>query len=323
MDKIHSANIQLFALIKENRTMEMEKQYSDIHGDNTQEDRFLQSKHRVTFSSDIEEYEDDGSGEENIKEIEEIIERNDRTNQSIDNDKIDELLKRISIEEVYSNEEDVLSEDIDYTTEIELFEQTSDIAVERTMKNELSEPIEEKHVNNENNFTSEQNFNVDQMQVKEKKEMRNSTPPCRPCNKSKSSSAKCGIKNVRTMISTFQTQRSNSANAHRYSPNKNRSQTELLKIYLNVRSCCEHKYLDNNRLPRYNGYISQYGLSKEMLELRESNRQKYFEERSRREREIMRAKQQITDLNEQAFHQWLIRKNRLAKPKYKNMYKIH
>lgn len=99
---------------------------------NHSDKNLLQTKHRVTFSSDIEEYEDEVSETESVeiqykddddeaieKEIAEIIERGERrtpitTEQSrIDNEQIDGLLKRMSIEEIYSNDEDSISGDND------------------------------------------------------------------------------------------------------------------------------------------------------------------------------------------------------------------
>lgn len=150
----------------------------------------------------------------------------------------------------------------------------------------------------------------------------NDNLPCRACNKTKITSIRNNIRsaNVKRPSNT-PSKRNVSANVHRNSVNKNdNNHDDLLKIHLNVRACCENKYLDNNRLPRYNGYISQYGLSKDQLETREMNRKKYLEQRARREREIQRAKQQIAHLNEMAFQQWIIRKNHTTRPKYKNMY---
>lgn len=335
VDKIQTANNQLFASIDDIQTMAFQKPSTE-NSTNKSDKLLLQSKHRVTFSSDIEEYEDDISDEEIAgvqykddeaidKEIAEIIERDE--NQAEENDKVDGLMKRLSIEEVYSNDD---ASD-DYTTELEVVEEIND-TVEESNINESNHlqsivPIETININNSNVQT-----------VKEKEKIivplnvtGNGTdgdkPPCRACNKvNYTSSIRQGTKRPTTSQATTgfkrstisQTNRIVSANMPRNSMNKDSD--DLLKIHLNVRACCENRYLDNNRLPRYNGYISQYGLSKDQLEQRESNRQKYLEKRARRDREITRAKQEIADLNEQAFRQWLVRKNHVARPKYKNMY---
>ncbi|XP_055317628.1 uncharacterized protein LOC129576469 [Sitodiplosis mosellana] len=348
VDKIQSANNLLFASINDKEhDMEIEQQPSEIA---IKSDKFLlQSKHRVTFSSDIEEYEDNGSEAESAdiqykddeaidKEIAEIIERGERapSKQSVntDNDQIDGFMKRLSIEEIvnYSNDEDSVSDDNEYTSEVEVVEEINEAIVAEERENSVTpSPVPIEIVDNANEQTAEIEKRKRAPMLSRNNE---NDPPCRACNKVTSSSARdydsalksnqarCSAKTAAgNRPATSQTKRIASANVRRCSANKHiMNQDDLLKIHLNVRSCCENKYLDNNRLPRYNGYISQYGLSKDQLETRESNRQKYLEKRARREREIMRAKQQIAHLNELAFQQWLIRKNRSSRPKYKNMY---
>lgn len=352
VDKIQSANNLLFASIDEDESENvMEIQEQQIIETANKSDKFLlQTKHRVTFSSDIEEYEDDGSEVESAndiqykddeaidKEIAEIIERGERATSeqliNTDNGQIDGLLKRLSMEEIvsYSNDEDSVSDDNEYTTELEVVEEITEVIVgddkqdsERTTS---PVPIEIISVNNTN---AQANIQMDEHRKRAPmlSKTNGNDPPCRACNKLISSSARTvnisnyiGSKNATgKRPATSQTKRIASANVCRNLTNKDTiNQDDLLKIHLNVRSCCENKYLDNNRLPRYNGYISQYGLSKDQLEERELNRQKYLEKRARREREIMRAKQQIAHLNELAFQQWLIRKNRVSRSKYKNMY---
>lgn len=278
VDKIHLANNKLFASIEEDNTMDDEKQYTD----RDKSDRnLLQSKHRVTFSSDIEEYEDDENNEKNI-EVEHIDEIIDQSEKPIENEQIDKLLNRMSIDEMNSNE-DSLSDDNDYTTEVEVVEEICETISIEEIKNETQELIIEKElVNNAINEPTQCNLN--QFNTKEKEKIltkkTHSIPPCRACNNLNISSANSANKNVKKTTSTLQNQRPASAKFNRNSANKNANQEDILKIYLNVRACCEHKYLNNNRLPRYNGYISQYGLSKEMLEMRELNRKKNLEERS-------------------------------------------
>lgn len=95
---------------------------------------------------------------------------------------------------------------------------------------------------------------------------------------------------------------------------------ELLKIQLNFKCCCEHKYQENDRLPRYKGYFSQYGLSKEELEaraVRKEHIKKLQYERWVRANEEKQIKSQI---NENAYAQWLREKLRKVRNKEKNMY---
>lgn len=346
VDKILSANNQLFASFDEDNGIDIASPMTT----NKSDERLLQSKHRVTFSSDIEEYEDDVSEAECAvveykddeaidQEIVEIIERGEKS--SMENDQIDEFLKRVSIEDVYSNDDDSISEDNDYTTELEVGEEINETIIGIQQIHEIqamdgvtieTEIVNKLHVQIENAVNDEMEQNVE-AEAKQEQEMitapligntnqiNGNSLPCQACNKVKSSSARPAGQRINHKKSPLPN-RARSASVIRNVPNKHNNPDDLLKIHLNVRACCENKYLDNNRLPRYNGYISQYGLSKDQLEMRELNRQKYQHSRARREREILRAKQEIANLNEQAFQQWLIRKNHLAKPKYKNMYDV-
>lgn len=341
VDKIQSANSLLFDSIEPYSVMEFKQTSSPAENTVNKSDKLLlQSKHRVTFSSDIEEYEDEASeadsaevqykdDDEIEKEIAEIIERDEQpTVESTDSLPIDGLIKRMSMAEVDSNDDDTVSDD--YATELEVVDelivegdQNTDTFEELTKPDEttISVPIDEEYSMLQTfqaNGQREPPFN-DEISASN-----GNGQSCNACNRATTASARYTTKSVALKRpATAQIHRiasADSANNHRTAMNKEQRQDDLLKIHLNIRSCCENKYLDNNRLPRYNGYISQYGLSKDQLEMRESNRQKFIEKKARREREIMRAKQQISDLNEQAFQQWLIRKNRLARPKYKNMY---
>lgn len=95
---------------------------------------------------------------------------------------------------------------------------------------------------------------------------------------------------------------------------------QLLKIHLNVRKCCEFRYLENDRLPRYNGYISQYGLNKDQLDDLERNKL-FKRQRSNEMRKQFREKMaQKSAENEQAFAKWLYHKQKTAKSRTKNMY---
>lgn len=320
VDKIQLANNQLFASINEDHTMDVPKQSYDHCNNNNKIDRLmLQSKHRVTFSSDIEEYEDDLSEEDVTemqykdddavdKEIAEIIERDE--NPTLEHNKIDGIMKIMSIEEAYSNDDGSESDDNDYATELEVVEDANKTIVEETtIQSQSIAPTKDMQPSNSNARNDNEH---------EKIGVPLNESPCRACNKTNNT---LSSKRPATSHITTGFKRSTVPQTHRHSANKDTTNPDdVLNIHLHVRACCENKYLDNNRLPRYNGYISQYGLSKDQLEMRELNRQKCIEKRARREREIMKAKQEIADLNEQAFRAWATRKNHVARTKCKNMY---
>lgn len=96
--------------------------------------------------------------------------------------------------------------------------------------------------------------------------------------------------------------------------------TDLPRIPLVFKSCCEYKFVENEKLPRYGGYLSQYGLTKAQLERREAHH-----ERIRYRRCVMSAKKSAessmkTQINEQAFARWLRNKMRTAQSLTRNMY---
>lgn len=88
--------------------------------------------------------------------------------------------------------------------------------------------------------------------------------------------------------------------------------SDILKIQLNIKPCCEHKHLESQRLPRYCGYLSQYGLSKEQLERREARRERYRNRRSQRIERKEREESLKSRINEEAFESWLRRKMRTS-----------
>lgn len=292
MEKIQSANNQLFASIDDYKTMDFHSHTNENHIN-----KLLQSKHRVTFSSDVEEYEVENSEDEMAevqfkdvdafdKEISEIDEE-----LFVEHDNLDELMENISVEEKRSNCAESGCEENDHESNSEVAEGINNTVNDSNVQsNKLNLQI------NVPLHVERNGSNGDQLPVGE------TTTWCK--------------------TSTNQhPNRIKSACMPKFSANRGTNhQDDLLNIHLGVRACCENKYLDNNRLPRYNGYISQYGMSKDQLDLRESNRQKNIEKRVHRVSQIMRAKQEIADLNEQAFRQWLIRKNHVTQPKYKNMF---
>lgn len=329
IEKVQSANSQLFNL-SENINFRIELDPDAVsHPNKTMNNtELLQSKNRVTFSSDIEEYEDnlsDSTGEIQYKddkainkELNEIIDRRSENASKNDNYELTGFL-RMSIEELYDannkngNSDTSSSDGNECTTEVEVAEEIDD--------------------------------SMSMVSVKENDDNLNDSPEKKQCQMPTESDRSAGmaIKRPTICLSTAANAlkfakfdkrklsdsgrgrnrcRTKSADHQQRSGRKSATTDEenLLKIHLNVKSCCEFKYLDNNRLPRYNGLFSQYGLSKDQLEHREQHRRKCIENRLKRQREIVKAKQQIAELNELAFRQWLIRKNHAAKPKFKNFY---
>lgn len=281
----------------------------------------LQSTHRVTFSSDIEEYEDNFSDSSNDiqykdeeainKELSEII---NRSENGPDNDSELNGFLLMSIEELYgdnnSNSNTSSSDNNnEYTTEVEVVEEIND-SISMISITENDSPKNQSEMHSETPTRLDQS---DGMEMKRAENRSSTATNSLKIVQRKPSNTQRVEKTCRTKSAGHQINRAGRDAATKDVEN-------LLKLHLNVKSCCEFKYLDNNRLPRYNGFISQYGLSKDQLEHREQHRRKCIENRLRRQREIMRAKQQIADLNELAFRQWLIRKNREAKPKFKNLY---
>lgn len=112
---------------------------------------------------------------------------------------------------------------------------------------------------------------------------------------------------------------------HNHRPNssvniKKTSESQFLKIQLNFKPCCEYKYLENDRLPRYCGYISQYGLSKEQLEMRQKRKERFRERQSDRTAKQIQEETMKSEVNEEAFARWLQNKMRNSRSMTKNMY---
>ncbi|XP_001662015.2 probable serine/threonine-protein kinase kinX [Aedes aegypti] len=86
------------------------------------------------------------------------------------------------------------------------------------------------------------------------------------------------------------------------------------------RKCCRFKKHVNEKLPYYNGYHSEYGLSKAELDAKrkrvEAKKQR-FQERYQRKVEEQQIKAQT---NEEAFATWLNKKLKNSINKYQNMY---
>uniref|UniRef100_A0A182PIJ8 Coiled-coil domain-containing protein 181 n=1 Tax=Anopheles epiroticus TaxID=199890 RepID=A0A182PIJ8_9DIPT len=88
------------------------------------------------------------------------------------------------------------------------------------------------------------------------------------------------------------------------------------------RKCCRHKKSASEKLPYYNGFRSEYGLSREELEEKkrrlEARRQRVRERQQRRTAE----QRQKARSNEEAFAAWLHGKLRNSINKHQNMYDV-
>ncbi|XP_058835337.1 glutamic acid-rich protein [Topomyia yanbarensis] len=86
------------------------------------------------------------------------------------------------------------------------------------------------------------------------------------------------------------------------------------------RKCCRFKKKIDDKLPYYNGFHSEYGLSKEELDAKNKRveaKKKRFYERYQKKVEQQQIKAQT---NEEAFAAWLNKKLRNSINKYQNMY---
>lgn len=230
------------------------------------DDMKLQSKHRVTFSSDIEEYDD----EEAVITVDEM-ENSSHENEG-DIEEIDDVFEQEGGDLSQERDVDVMREDSSDNETIiarhgsENSEQSSDGEPEDVV-------VEEKTTN-----------------VKVEKTIEKESP-------------KSPISPNRTSDSKICAQ-----------------QHQLLKIHLNVRKCCEFRYLENDRLPRYNGYISQYGLSKDQLDELENHRRIHRQKMNEKRKQYREALAQKSAENERAFAKWLYHKQKTTKSHTKNMY---
>lgn len=93
-----------------------------------------------------------------------------------------------------------------------------------------------------------------------------------------------------------------------------------LKLNLNFRSCCEHKCSGNTKLPKYNGYYSQYGLSKEQLEKRETRIETYRKNDLLKKTKNLEEDSTKSKASEEAFARWLNNKMRNPRNRVRNMY---
>lgn len=93
-----------------------------------------------------------------------------------------------------------------------------------------------------------------------------------------------------------------------------------LSLKLNYKTCCEYRNAENQRLPKYMGYLSEYGLTKEQLDAREKKIK--VKKNKVMEKNLNATKAQIDKMcdNEAAFTTWLKNKMRFPVNKTVNMF---
>lgn len=88
----------------------------------------------------------------------------------------------------------------------------------------------------------------------------------------------------------------------------------------NLRSCCKNKHLEVEKLPKYNGFKSQYGLSKEQLEKREKKLEQMKRREMKKKMDHIEKHRSKIQMNEEIFATWLNKKMKNPVNKTKNMY---
>lgn len=71
-----------------------------------------------------------------------------------------------------------------------------------------------------------------------------------------------------------------------------------------LKTCCQNKNEYKQKLPKYNGYSSNYGLSKDELERRRFNQLRSIEMQQYREARKVEQKEYVAKVNEEAFAKW-------------------
>lgn len=270
-DKIQTANDLLFSpTAEEGGPTETEASLEEVSARLVE--MKLQPKHRVTFSSDVEEIEDETG---------------------------DCGARGVPTEEYYDDNEDQINEEIN-----EIFDRDATLPVVVDLRFECSPKSElpPQEIREESSATP-----VSPSEPEQPKE----TPIAEPERSAKGVEREPSSKRPRS------TQRETKITR------KKSSEEDLLKIHLNVRKCCESKHLESHQLPRYRGYLSQYGLSKDQLEERERNRSMSQQRQYGRRLENHEQQQRQSEMNEEAFRQWLRRKAAKKQLKKRNMYNVN
>ncbi|XP_055840413.1 uncharacterized protein LOC129908123 [Episyrphus balteatus] len=103
--------------------------------------------------------------------------------------------------------------------------------------------------------------------------------------------------------------------------NKCRS-PEITNLKLNYKTCCEYRNSDCAKLPKYTGYMSEYGLSRDQLEKREQSLQSKHKVVVEKSLKATEAEVQKMQDNERAFTTWLKNKMRFPINRTKNMFDV-
>lgn len=303
------------------------------------EERKKRRKPRVTFSTDIEEYEDDSETE--TSQSQEDSGEHKTYQPAMDNSlPKDNDATSSSIEEVVHDEKTI--EDVDATVEHieEICEDIDIIKLDPVEDCETAEEMDDAanctvvacKVEGDNTMAEElvdidSRVNETSQDSVGAVEMASMPPPTvtktRSSRSAKIATNKAPTPKLRKSSSTPNI-RKNSATAAKSEmppkPDQNADDDDLMNIRLNFKCCCEHKYLESSRLPRYRGYFSQYGLSKEELEARDERKE--LMRRIRYENWLRKNEERAMKslINEHAYAQWLTDKMRNVPRKEKNMY---
>ncbi|KAH8378917.1 hypothetical protein KR009_002057, partial [Drosophila setifemur] len=101
------------------------------------------------------------------------------------------------------------------------------------------------------------------------------------------------------------------------------STTSPPSIRMNYKICCEQRNSLQGKLPRYTGYLSEYGLSAQQLQKRDQQMRR--KQRFSLEQSVSRNEQEMKKMqdNERAFTTWLKNKMRYPINKTRNMFDAH
>ncbi|KAG5674306.1 hypothetical protein PVAND_004284 [Polypedilum vanderplanki] len=92
------------------------------------------------------------------------------------------------------------------------------------------------------------------------------------------------------------------------------------------KDCCQYKETDEYKkmLPKYNGFYSHYGLSKDEYERRQNKQLEKYQQQHRRRSRHIEQKEFLAKENEKVFAKWLYKKmrNSMSKTNPTNMYDI-
>ncbi|XP_055909936.1 serine/threonine-protein kinase rio2 [Eupeodes corollae] len=97
---------------------------------------------------------------------------------------------------------------------------------------------------------------------------------------------------------------------------------DITNLKLNYKTCCEYRNSDCAKLPKYTGYMSEYGLSRDQLEKREQSLQSKHKVIVEKNLKATEADVQKMQDNERAFTTWLKNKMRFPINRTKNMFDV-